>query len=109
MKNSINAGASFTRILPSPLAGARGDPILVYNRALSTWFAGGFRTTCGSQGIGSWTSPDGINWTPGACIHAGGGDDRFSMWVDNNSSSPFYGRMYVSWNDFNDLGSEPRG
>ena len=23
------------------------------------------------------------------------------VWVDNNPSSPFFGRMYVSWNDFN--------
>src|SRR5262249_27099686 len=28
-------------------------------------------------------------------------DDRESMYVDNNPSSPFYGRIYVSWNDFN--------
>ena len=58
---STDGGASFTRVQPSPLVEARGDPILVYNRALSTWFAGGFRSACGSQGIGSWTSPDGVN------------------------------------------------
>src|SRR5207248_9256633 len=29
------------------------------------------------------------------------GDDRASGWADNNPSSPFFGRMYVSWNDFN--------
>src|SRR5207249_10104468 len=27
-------------------------------------------------------------------------DDRESAYVDNNTSSPFYGRMYVCWNDF---------
>jgi hypothetical protein len=27
-------------------------------------------------------------------------DDGESGWADNNPSSPFYGRMYVSWNDF---------
>jgi hypothetical protein len=39
-------------------------------------------------------------WTPGACAHDGRFDDRESMWVDNNPSSPHYGRMYISWNDF---------
>src|SRR5579885_3661174 len=27
-------------------------------------------------------------------------DDRQSGWADNNPSSPFYGNLYVSWNDF---------
>src|SRR5437867_4921068 len=27
------------------------------------------------------------------------------MAVDNNPSSPFYGRMYLSWNDFDDDGA----
>ncbi len=41
-----------------------------------------------------------MTWTVGACAHNGGADDRESMWVDNNAGSPFYGRMYISWNDF---------
>ena len=39
------------------------------------------------------------SWTHG-CVHSGGSDDRESAVVDNNPSSPFFGRMYVSWNDF---------
>src|SRR5438552_12184650 len=77
-----------------------GDPIVVYNARLSTWFAGDLATGCGGQGIGLWTSSDGSNWSVGACAHTGGDDDRESMWVDNNPASPFYGRMYISWNDF---------
>src|SRR6266576_2689343 len=77
-----------------------GDPIVVYNARLGMWFAGDLATGCGGQGIGLWTSPDGITWTTGACAHNGGSDDRESMWVDNNLSSPFYGRMYISYNDF---------
>jgi len=42
-----------------------------------------------------------MTWTAGACAHNGNNDDRESMWVDNNADSPFYGRMYISWNDFN--------
>ncbi len=77
-----------------------GDPIVVYNARLNTWFAGDLATGCGGQGIGFWTSPDGINWTTGVCAHNGANDDRESMWVDNNPASPFYGRMYVAWNNF---------
>src|SRR5438034_5423547 len=77
-----------------------GDPIVVYNARLGMWLAGDLATGCGGQGIGLWTSPDGITWTTGACAHNGGSDDRESMWVDNNLASPFYGRMYISYNDF---------
>ena len=56
---------------------------------------------CGGQGIGSWTSTSGSSWTVGPCIHSGSSDDRESMAVDNDPASPFYGDMYVSWNDFN--------
>jgi hypothetical protein len=77
-----------------------GDPIVVYNARLATWFAGDLATGCGGQGIGLWTSPNGVTWTVGACAHNGGSDDRESMWVDNNPASPFYGRMYISFNNF---------
>jgi hypothetical protein len=40
------------------------------------------------------------SWTH-FCVHNGGSDDRESGWADNNPSTPFFGRMYVSWNDFN--------
>src|SRR5438270_7388470 len=79
-----------------------GDPIVVYNARLGMWFAGDLATGCGGQGIGLWTSPNGVTWTTGACavnLPANDGD-RESMWVDNNPSSPFYGRMYISYNDF---------
>jgi hypothetical protein len=80
-----------------------GDPIVVYNAHLGMWFAGDLATGCGGQGVGLWTSPDGVAWTVGACaanLPANAGD-RESMWVDNNPASPFYGRMYISYNNFN--------
>lgn len=103
---STDSGASFTRLLPSPFASGHGtnygDPIVVYNVALSKWFAGDIasRGDCGNQGIGLWTSTNGVNWSTGACAHNGGSDDRESMWVDNNAASPFFGRMYIAWNDY---------
>jgi hypothetical protein len=101
---SNDGGATFTRLLPAPFAVGHGtnfgDPIVVYDQNLSTWFAGDLATGCGGQGIGLWTSSDGTGWTTGACAHSGSRDDRESMWVDNGPASPFYGRMYVSWNDY---------
>ena len=101
---SIDGGVTFTEISPPPFGSGHGtnfgDPIVVYNAKLAKWFAGDLATGCGGQGIGLWTSTDGITWTTGACAHNGGGDDRESMWVDNEPTSGTYGRMYVSWNDF---------
>ncbi len=101
---SVDAGAHFKEIQPPPFATGHGsnfgDPIVVFNAKLGKWFAGDLVTGCGGQGIGLWTSNDSKTWTAGACAHNGGGDDRESMWVDNEPSSGKYGRMYISWNDF---------
>jgi hypothetical protein len=60
-------------------------------------------TACGSQGLGGYKSStpwDPTSWTH-FCVHNNSSDDRNSGWADNNPSSPFFGRMYISWNDFN--------
>ena len=102
---STDGGATFTQILPPPFATGHGtnfgDPIVVFNKKLNMWFAGDLASGCGGQGIGMWSSPNGINWTPGACAHTNSGDDRESMWVDNDPTSLGYGRMYISYNNFN--------
>lgn len=101
---SADGGVTFTEIEPDPLANGHsqnyGSPVVAYNQKLAMWFAGDVVGGCGGQGIGLWTSPDGINWTPGACAHNGAADDREAFWVDNDPTSAGYGRMYVSWNDF---------
>jgi len=105
MAYSTNGGATFTQPQTSPFATGHGqnfgDPIVVYNAKLGKWFAGDLATGCGGQGIGMWSSPDGITWTTGACAHNGGSDDRESMWVDNNPASKGYGRMYIPFTNFN--------
>jgi len=101
---STNGGGTWTDLNTRPFCAGHGtnygDPVLVYDTKHARWLAGFLSTGCGGQGIGIWSSTDGINWSAGACAHNGTSDDRESGWVDNNSSSPFYGRVYVSWNDF---------
>ena len=80
-----------------------GDPVILYNRPSGTWFTVWLDGGCGAQGLGGYksTTPSNANSWTHYCIHNSNNDDRESGWADNNTSSPFYGRMYVSWNDFN--------
>ncbi len=100
---STDGGATFTQILPPPFTthGTNyGDPIVVFNKKLNMWFGGDLASGCGGQGIGMWSSPDGINWTTAPCAHNGSSDDRESMWVDNDATSAGYGRMYISFGNY---------
>jgi hypothetical protein len=99
---SLDGGAMFQRrTIPLPGHGNNyGYPSVVWNEALKNWFAGFLVDDCGGLGIGLWRSADAITWDPGACANSGEYNDSESMWVDNNPDSPYFGRMYVSWNDF---------
>jgi hypothetical protein len=102
---SSDGGLTFTRINPNPFAAAGnnfGDPIALYNKSTGNWHTIWIDTACGGFGLGGYKTTDPLNgpWSH-YCVHNGGNDDRESAWVENNPSSPFFGRMYVSWNDYN--------
>ncbi|HUS14425.1 MAG TPA: hypothetical protein VM536_05320, partial [Chloroflexia bacterium] len=104
---STDGGTTWTRnggAGTSPICAGHGtnygDPTVVHDNAHNVWVASDLATGCGGQGIGIWTSPDAITWTAGACAHNGASDDRQSHWVDNTPSSPYYGRQYITWNDY---------
>jgi hypothetical protein len=104
---STDGGTTFTRLTTaagqSPFSNTVGDPVILYNKPTGTWFTVWLDGACGSQGLGGYksTTPWNANSWTHYCIHNNTQDDRESGWADNNLSSPFYGRMYVSWNDFN--------
>ena len=104
---STDGGNTFTRLTTgsgqSPFSNTVGDPVILYNKPSQTWFTVWLDGGCGGQGLGGYksTTPWNANSWTHYCIHNNNNDDRESGWADNNTSSPFYGRMYVSWNDFN--------
>jgi hypothetical protein len=104
---STDGGISFTRLTKStgqsPFTNTFGDPVVLFNRPTATWFTVWLDGAAGGQGLGGYksaTPSDPNSWTH-FVVHNNSADDRESGWADNNPSSPFYGRMYVSFNDFN--------
>ena len=103
---STDGGTTFTRVTTSggqgPFTNTFGDPVILYNKPTQTWFTVWLdgNGSCTLGGYKSATPEDPNSWTH-FCVHNNGGDDRESGWADNDPNSPFFGRMYVSWNDFN--------
>ena len=105
---STDGGTTFTRVTlasgQGPFSNTVGDPVILFNGPTDTWYTVWLDGACGGQGLGGYKSTTpwvATSWTHYNCVHSGGSDDRESGWANNNPSSLSYGRMYVSWNDFN--------
>jgi hypothetical protein len=102
---STDGGTTFTRLTyngQSPFPDT-GSPVVLYSRHSSTWYTVWLDGGCG--GLGGYKSttpwdPSPASWTH-YCIVNAPLADRQSGWLDNNSSSPYYGNIYISWNNFN--------
>ena len=100
---STNGGVTFSR-LPYYFNQSReclGTPSVFYSVRAAKWYITFYSTSCGGGGFGQWESADGINWSNSDCVVSGNSLDRLSTWVDNNPASPYYGRQYATYNDFN--------
>jgi hypothetical protein len=104
---SSDGGNTFTRLTKangqSPFDNTFGDPVILYHKPSGTWVTVWLDGACGGQGLGGYssTTPDDPNSWTHFCAFNEGSADRESGWADNNPSSPFFGRLYISWNDFN--------
>ena len=104
---STDGGNTFTRLTKangqSPFDNTFGDPVILYHKPSGTWVTVWLDGACGGQGLGGYSSTtpnDPDSWTH-FCAFNEGSADRESGWADNNTGSPFFGRLYISWNDFN--------
>jgi CSLREA domain-containing protein len=107
---SNDSGRSFAR-LPYKFnvgGGCYGEASVLYSTRVQKWFAGFLAGRCGGIGVGIWTSGNAVDWAEGPCAYSSFNVDRPSLWVDNNPGSPFYGRLYAAFNDFDLAGGAPR-
>jgi hypothetical protein len=99
--SSIDGGVSFVDhgVHPrGPGGRSSGDPSVVWRRSDGLFY---YAALC-DAGLCIWQSLDDCtSFFQYSVIHYGPwGDDKEFMAVDNNPTSPYYGRLYVAWTNF---------
>jgi hypothetical protein len=79
--------------------GAVSDAAVAFDAAHGIWMISSLAIGTPSEVVVN-RSPDGINWGNPIVVSAGANFDKDWIACDNTSSSPFYGRCYVEWDDF---------
>ncbi len=94
---STDGGATFDDRGPLG-ANSGGDPSIVWRRTDGKFYFAALE----SSGLGIWRSDDDcLTFTFVGNTHVSGGDDKEILVADNFPGSPFFGRLYVGWTDFN--------
>jgi hypothetical protein len=95
--NSTDGGATFVD-RGALDANSFGDPSMIWRRSDGKFYFAALH----SNGLGIWrTDDDCQTFVFQSMIHTGSGDDKELLAVDNNIASPYYGRIYNAWIDFN--------
>jgi hypothetical protein len=92
---STDGGATFDD--RGPLGSSSfGDPSVVWRRVDGKFYF----AALDSLGLGIWRSDDDCQTFTLIATPTGGSDDKELMAVDNDPTSPHYGRLYMAWTDF---------
>jgi hypothetical protein len=99
--SSTDDGLTFTDHGPFPNGPGPdinfGDPSLAFSVRDAAFYYAALST----RGLSLWKSTDNCQtFRYVGPIHAGAGDDKELMAIDNNPASRFYGRIYVGWTNF---------
>jgi hypothetical protein len=93
-------------VMPGLLFPSSGDPVVTYDplRHVFVFAFVEFNRADDTQGrIGVEVSSDGVNWSRNTTLdssNANDGTDKPSITVDQNPSSPHFGRVLVAWTEF---------
>lgn len=107
---STDGGATFTQVAErfSENGICLDDVTVFYSVRVAKWFVDFLVLGCGGEGVRQYQSTDAITWTDQGCVASSGTGDLPSTWVDNNPYSPYYGRQYVLFNNFDVNGGAPQ-